>query len=150
MSREEWARDMMEVTPYVFVYGTLKRGYGNNSLLRAAEFIGEDTTREGWLLGNVGVPYAFPPAVVPDTYKNLLHPIRGEVYKLTAISQAIQLDYLEGYRPDIEGAHYFRRVIEPENLNEPCWIYTSEHFGRAHTCSACELNDQGEWVWSRD
>ena len=144
------AEDMLEKTPFVFVYGTLKQGYGNNRLLHEAEFIGADTTSEDWLLGDAGCPYAFPPDVVPKEFKELLHPIRGEVYRVQDKHTACSLDSLEGYTGDKDHSHYFRRVIETKIFKVDAWIYTSEHFGRAYHCDAPNLTDQGEWQWSRN
>lgn len=148
--RSVWAENMLEITPYVFVYGTLKRGYGNNHILIRAEFIGSDTTSEGWVLGDVGCPYAFPPSVVPEKFRKLLKPIKGEVYKIKETETAMSLDYLEGYDENMDHAHYYRRVIIPTKLGGPCWIYTSERFGRAHSCNTCNITDEGEWEWSRN
>ncbi len=139
----------LDVTPYVFVYGTLKRAYSNNTLLTHAEFIGEDTTKDKWLLGQTGIPYAFPSAVVPEEYKHLLRPIRGEVYRIYDLATPLWLDSLEGYHPDKDHAFYWRRVVETQEHDKSCWIYTIENFSKATRCEAPELTDKGEWIWSR-
>ncbi len=146
---KERAKSMLAVTPYVFVYGTLKKAYNNNRLLKDAEFIGEDSTTDGWLLGSAGIPYAFPPGVVPDQYKELLRPIRGEVYYVLDDWTAADLDALEGYDEDPRYAHYWRRVVKTEGGYD-CWIYTQENFDRASRLNACNLTDKGEWIWSRN
>lgn len=144
------AKSMLGVTPYVFVYGTLKKGYHNNRVLREASFVGEDSTTDGWLLGCGGIPYAFPSAVVPKEYHDLLRPIRGEIYQVYDHHTALDLDGLEGWAPDPKHAHYWRRVVKTKKYGLSCWIYTREHFGTAHRLNACNLTEQGEWTWSRN
>lgn len=140
------AEDMLSVSPYVFVYGTLKRGLSNNSWLGKSLFKGADTTKEGWLLGKSGIPYAFPPSVVPDEYKELLRPIRGDVFKVTDNKVARSLDVLEGYDENPDHAHYYRRVIETTG-GITAWIYTQEDFQHAYRCYQCTITKEGEWQW---
>lgn len=70
----------------LFVYGTLKRGFSNNSLLRGAEFISEDTIKGHLYVG--GVPFATPGTGV----------VHGEVFDVPA-ALLPRLDFLEGH-PD--------------------------------------------------
>lgn len=99
-------------TPYVFVYGTLKKGRGNNYLLQEAEYLGKALTCKKFRLFDVGFPYAVPS-------QNGAR-IRGEVYKVNPeIMRA--LDWLEGYP-----VHYKRQVIKVELENGDvleAWIY---------------------------
>lgn len=150
VKEREQAKAMLGVTPYVFVYGTLKSSYGNNRVLEAAEFIGEDSTTDGWLLGQAGIPYAFSPAIVPDEYKKLLRPIRGEIWKVDDYLTCLRLDALEGYDPDPQHAHYWRRVVQTKTYKLACWIYTQENFKHAYRMNAAGLTDKGEWIWSRN
>jgi len=83
----------------VFVYGTLKRGYGNNQLLSTAEFIGSGQTAMPMLKLNAG----FPVAMLPQAPWNYLAaPIKGEVYEVDEVTLA-RLDRLES-----EGSMYLR------------------------------------------
>ncbi|WP_457679273.1 gamma-glutamylcyclotransferase family protein [Thermovibrio sp.] len=84
----------------VFVYGTLKRGFWNNALLKRAKLVGEGKTKERFKLYTVGFPYA-----VPD--KEGL-PLMGEVYEVDEKTLK-ELDNLEGY-PE----HYKRKEVEVE------------------------------------
>ena len=71
----------------VFVYGTLKRGYGNNILLRNSDFLGEDTIEDHTLV----LEQAFPYMVESKGDK-----VRGEVYEVDERTVRL-LDSLEGY-----------------------------------------------------
>ena len=87
----------------VFVYGTLKRGFCNHTLLDEAEFIGEATTVErfGFYLG--ADDYAPVVEEIPYLYR---HPkvtdeaisVHGEVWEISP-TMLRQLDRLEGH-PD--------------------------------------------------
>ncbi len=82
----------------LFVYGTLKRGFWNNALLKRAKFIGEGVTRERFKLYTVGFPYA-----VPDSGGL---PVKGEVYEVDQKTLS-ELDNLEGYP-----VHYKRKPVK--------------------------------------
>ena len=76
-------------TEKVFVYGSLKKGFGNHPLLDGAEFLGNGVIK-GFDMYSLG---AFP-AIVPSE-KGIIH---GELYDVSPdIFQ--NLDWLEGY-PD--------------------------------------------------
>jgi len=86
---------------YLFAYGTLKRGFGNNErLLGAEKFISTAETVELYpMIGEgMGFPYAFD---VPGT-GNIL---QGEVFEVQEKTW-VALDRLEGY-PN----HYDRKLI---------------------------------------
>lgn len=83
---------------FVFVYGTLKRGYGNHGLLQnhGSTYCGTVLTEPAYLLyasgGGTGIPFmvaATPPKGIS---------IRGEVYLVDDATLA-SLDQLEGH-PD--------------------------------------------------
>jgi len=72
-----------------FVYGTLKKGYSNNRILRDSEFIGKGRTVDKTALYNFGCPALF------FTEDGL--PTLGEVYAVTEDFTRVSLDLLEGY-----------------------------------------------------
>lgn len=81
----------------VFVYGTLKSGYGNNLLLENSKLIEAEAYIVDWRLyslwGN-----AFPVAVPTMERKTneLTHLIKGEVWEIDSMTSR-RLDRLEGY-----------------------------------------------------
>jgi len=85
---------------YVFVYGTLKKGFENNHFLDGAKFIGNATTKQKFPMVNIVKAY---PYIIDDVDNG--YNIKGELYK---IDKTIldRLDILEGY-PE----HYDRREI---------------------------------------
>jgi gamma-glutamylcyclotransferase (GGCT)/AIG2-like uncharacterized protein YtfP len=96
----------------VFVYGTLKRGYGNNRILASSQFVEEATTEPDYLVVDSG----FPIAVYRSPYQELRLPIQGEIYEVNSEAVLARLDALEG-----NGRFYTRqrRVIN----GRTCWIY---------------------------
>lgn len=86
----------------VFVYGTLKRGYGNNRLLTrdGVIFVGEATTEDTFDMMNSG----FPVLVFNEDFGL---PVKGEVYDIGDNTDILRsLDALEG-----EGVMYDRTEI---------------------------------------
>ncbi len=97
----------------VFVYGTLRSGYGNNVLLHNATFLGEATTN--------GTMYSmgYIPFVSLKSRDTVVH---GEVYE---INEDIlrNLDRLEGYNARMpEHSFYNRSLVETSPYGE-AFIY---------------------------
>lgn len=73
----------------VFVYGTLKKGFGNHAILRESKFVKEDMLPISALSG-IGFPFA---TFTDDPTAPLL---KGEIYEVTDESTLRRLDMLEG------------------------------------------------------
>lgn len=133
----------------VFVYGSLKRGFGNDWLLRQgkAEFMGEAVTEESafdmYSLGG------FPGVVriaTPNGCK-----IAGELYSVDDATRA-NLDRLEGH-PN----HYKREQVLVRTDNQPAyaWIYIHqrpERGSHADSPSGWHVNqraDDGVLEWCK-
>ena len=101
------------MTNKLFVYGTLKRGFGNSILLRNSEFVGCATTKDFFDVYDCGFPCAYPNQDGKRIY--------GEIYELT------EQDFVFTDRLESNGFLYQREVREFDcyNLNENClaWIY---------------------------
>lgn len=91
----------------VFVYGTLRKGQGNNGWLEDSPLVAEYTTPPIYKMVSLG---AFPAVLLGghDIVKGELYDVSPEV--------AQRLDILEGY-PDL----YNRRIILTEHGN--AWMY---------------------------
>ena len=86
---------------YIFVYGTLKKGFHNHYLLEDAEFICKATTKKKYPMVNTeeDFPYLLNKQGIGCN-------IQGEVYRIDDDILAM-LDILEGY-PE----HYTREMIQ--------------------------------------
>ena len=98
----------------IFVYGTLKRGFGNHHYLRSAKFIATGRTKNKYALYAAGIPF-----VVKD---NQVTNIIGEIYEVDDATLAI-IDSLEGH-PD-----FYKRMQVPIIANDQdqtsivAWLY---------------------------
>ena len=119
----------------VFVYGTLKKGYGNNVLLNGTEFLGEHLL-PGFKLLNAGFPVASPSA--NDT-------IKGEVYELADNTPNLQwLDRLEA-----NGRMYNRTKVSDETHGELELYVGHPEYWPIHKMEECPRDSQGRYYWSR-
>ena len=78
----------------IFVYGTLKRGFYNNDLLKSSLFIADAITKEKYPMVNVE---SFFPYLIND--KGHGTHVKGELFK-TDVKTLENIDELEGY-PDL-------------------------------------------------
>ena len=108
----------------VFVYGSLKRGFYNNTLLYQSRFIGERITQdETWIMRSLG---GFP-GVVRKLHGGMSASIFGDLYEVDDMTLA-RLDRLEN-----NGHFYSRELVKLRDENETAWMYVlkSEHsYGR--------------------
>lgn len=87
----------------IFVYGTLRRGYGNNRRLidGKANFLSKGMTVEKYTLSAAGIPYVN--THVPRTR------VVGEVWEVDNDCLA-SVDRLEGYNPSNHNNSWYKRV----------------------------------------
>jgi|TARA_R100000664_G_scaffold1987_1_gene5106 gamma-glutamylaminecyclotransferase len=102
---------MKKTSDYVFVYGTLKKGFGNSFLLKDSCFISEAETVNKYALYERGIPFVIKHQ--NDTK------IKGEVYKVDSYT-LYQLDILEGH-PNA----YKRELVEIkiQDYHIKAWLY---------------------------
>lgn len=98
----------------VFVYGSLKRGFGNHVVLGDSPMLGEAMTASpSWQMLDLG---AFPAVVQGQGH------IHGEVYEVNEdVFQS--LDYLEGY-PSFYDRHEVEVIVQGEPRPMRAWMYT--------------------------
>jgi len=87
---------------FVFVYGTLKKGYGNNRLLETSEFIGNAVTIKKFPMIGEGGAFPYMLDIEGDGFN-----VKGELWKVDEATLLYSLDSLEGYP-----GHYVRKVID--------------------------------------
>lgn len=95
----------------IFVYGTLKTGYGNNRLLQSSEYCGQDITSSAdFKMISLS---SFPGVVHTE---NGFH-ISGELYRVN--DKTLQsLDRLES-----NGSFYKRELVKLKEFEEDAWMY---------------------------
>lgn len=102
----------------VFVYGTLKKAYHNNYLLRTAKYLGEALTDQPYQMVGVGIPYVIhPDNTHPDAE---VRRVVGEVYEVDDATLE-DLDSLEGH-PD----WYRREEISTTRGDAYCYLMPAD------------------------
>lgn len=96
----------LEESNLVFVYGTLKQGYGNHRLLTEAEKLGTAIVQDVTLY-DMGFPVAI------DSDGDF---VTGEVYRVDDEETMQRLDWLEGYP-----SFYDRKLVDTEHGQ--AWMY---------------------------
>jgi gamma-glutamylcyclotransferase (GGCT)/AIG2-like uncharacterized protein YtfP len=107
----------MEEKTRVFVYGTLKNGYGNHRILQQgeADFIGEDTV--------YGITLYMPAAgSYPTAVRSKGRHVHGEVYEVDARTFR-HLDGLEGY------PYMYDRTEVQTKGGHTVWVYVAPSGG---------------------
>jgi gamma-glutamylcyclotransferase (GGCT)/AIG2-like uncharacterized protein YtfP len=107
---------------YLFVYGTLKRGFGNHEWLMGFKYIGDATVKGVSIAATVGLPYA-----VTDK-DGVAH---GELYGPVFLKDIETVDLLEGH-PDF----YCRKTVdvtyiengEEKTINAWCYFCESKNY----------------------
>lgn len=104
----------LELCGNVFVYGTLKQGYGNNLLLKGATFLGPAVSvNSEFSMTNVGFPYLI---LSGNSF------VRGELYRIGLSAIVLQrTDRLEGYPH-----HYDRQIkqfVDDNGTKHQAWVY---------------------------
>ena len=102
---------------YVFVYGTLKKGYGNHAAFLNKEPLCTIIAELPFTMVDLG-PY---PALVPT--HGLDRQITGEIYEVDDVILE-GLDHLEGY------PEYYNRTqfdLRPYGIDGDAWVYFIEH-----------------------
>ncbi len=111
----------------VFVYGTLKRGYSNHSLIAAATYLGKAKTADKWTM--VGKGAAFPYILEKDDV--LGNHVEGEVFVVND-KELRDLNALEGvpyhYKINTIKVHY-TDTFEEEIVR----MYSKTHFEPGYT-----------------
>lgn len=79
----------VELPLLLFVYGTLKKGHGNHSLIAHCAGEGNDEA-PGMLFGAIGAPTVKPSANADDW-------VKGEVYVVADLETLNRVDSLEGH-----------------------------------------------------
>lgn len=88
----------LEKTPYLFVYGTLMKDFGNHLLLRGAEFVDRGSTENEYKLVATGIPFMLE--------EESSYNVAGEIYKIDEDTLR-SVDALEGH-PRV----YERKIIK--------------------------------------
>ena len=101
----------------VAVYGSLKEGFHNHSLLKGAKKLGEGLLSSSYLMHSYGSCPALERTTEPSA------PIHVEVYEVD--DKGLEaLDYLEGYHPDrVPRLNFYQRTKDTTTDGLEVWVY---------------------------
>lgn len=102
----------------IAVYGTLKKGYGNHSLISGSKFLGETKTEKIYDIYDLG-PF-------PGVKRNGSTAVTVEVYEVDNVT-AKRVDILEGYiESNPSQGLYDKEVCKTEFGDAEIYIYNGE------------------------
>ena len=119
----------------VAVYGSLRRGFGNNDLLSTSRFLGEEWIEGNYTMYNLGF---YPGVVEGSTEPNK---IRVEVYEVEDDVLA-RLDRLEGFRGDDNPNNFYNRKVVKTSHGDTYIYFLNEDYrkrGTAHRVTSGTL-----------
>jgi len=102
----------------VFVYGTLRSGHHNHSLIRKSRKIGLGKTKEKYALYHTSIPFLYE--------DEKIHQVIGELYEVNSATKE-DLDMLEGHPV------FYRRKRVPVLVDDKqytAWLYFGAKQGR--------------------
>jgi gamma-glutamylaminecyclotransferase len=129
------------MTNLFFVYGTLKKNYGNHTLLKGCKYLGKALTLNNYTVYHMGFPQAM-------LYSDGL-PLLGELYDVPSPEVVESLDRLES-----NGYFYTRAVRDVKIIDffeekVKAWIYEVPD-GRYGGGTHCPVNEEYQaYEWKR-
>ena len=120
----------------IAVYGTLREGYHNNTVLGDSVKIGLGWTKDKYQLTASGIPFVHPSIA--------LHPVRVEVYEVTD-KQLPQVDRLEGYNPANHGGSWYKRLPTDIVLDDGNEIEASVYFNEEEGSELIKTGDYADY-----
>ncbi len=120
----------------IAVYGTLRKGFGNQYYLGDSKFIGKGLTKEKYKLTASGIPFVNP--------NEALHQVTVEVYEVTD-EQLPTVDGLEGYSPDNHDGSWYKRTPIQVVLDDGEEVTASIYFNDDEGSTLIESGDYAEY-----
>lgn len=137
----------MEFCAFVFVYGSLKRGYYNHDVLEDSKYWGPAITCEKYLLYDGMFPYMVNPRGTNLVDKS--HRVLGEMYRVGSLKILDNLDALEGVPH-----HYKRETIHIELLGIGNYsvnsYFCNVDYGNLDLCPTNKIDEDIVFEWSKN
>lgn len=135
-----------ELPHLMMVYGTLKRGFGNDRIFHqyGGKFAGTCTTKERYVLAGGGFPRLWnPPKEELDMFEGFLGRVKGELWRASDDSLAA-CDRLEGH-PNWYKREEVTVQTGPESFTT-AWLYIMQAFPGATELLTPARNGTLEWT----
>jgi gamma-glutamylcyclotransferase (GGCT)/AIG2-like uncharacterized protein YtfP len=134
-------------TMLVFVYGTLKSGYGNNRLLEGARKVCDALTDATYAMYNIGFPFIVPSEQEwTEDEKENAGKVVGEVWEIDSETHLAYLDRLES-----EGRFYNRVKTTVNNGLEVSLYEINPYAGKSYRGDSklVKKSEEGTVLWGR-
>ena len=119
---------------FIFVYGTLKKGYGLHDAIKHLELVDNDFTMSGYAMYDLG---AFPAITLEENSK-----VHGELYRLPLGEERApmiaKLNFIEGY-PTLYQIHLKDAEVDGVFRINSCMLYAMD------SCKYSEKIPSGRW-----
>lgn len=120
----------------IAVYGTLRRGYGNNPVLGDSKLLGVGVTKEKYKLTASGIPFV--------TQNEQVSNVRVEVYEVSD-QQLPRVDRLEGYNPDNHEGSWYKRTPIKVVLDDGVEMDAQIYFGESDANTVITSGDYADY-----
>jgi gamma-glutamylcyclotransferase (GGCT)/AIG2-like uncharacterized protein YtfP len=120
----------------IAVYGTLRKGWGNNRLLQQCEFIGSGHTKEKYQMTASGIPFVHPDKKVSK--------IKVEIYNVEG-KDLERVDSLEGYSPEDHDRSWYKRTPIQVVMDNGEEIEASIYFNQQEASTIVPTGDYSDY-----
>lgn len=121
------------------VYGSLKKNYGNHSILSDSEFLGTGETKEEYDM----LSFGYYPGVINGDNK-----VQVEVYKVTDVKTLLSLDHLEGHPSFYEREKVSIKLDSGEDV--VAWMYSIRKHKDYYSKERYQVKDEkGRLFWEQ-
>lgn len=127
------------ISTYIFIYGTLKRGFVNHFYLKDENFISSAITLDKYQM-YPSLNFAFPFLIKNEKFDF----IKGEVFEITSQETLNKLDILEGY-PDLYLKEYIDIKLESGDIIKTLTYFKNEEKNKDFIEMTFPINE-----WTKD
>lgn len=106
------------------VYGTLKKGFGNNTLLGKSKFLAYANSEESLRMSGIGIPYLYEGDCAEGSQ------VHVELFDVKNSGNQIDIDYLEGHPSNYKRTR--KKFVTHGGEHIEAWVYIAQHEPRAN------------------
>lgn len=140
---QEPSREALKVGDLVAVYGSLRKGRGNHSVLGDSKFVSVDSV-QGVLFSLGGFP-----GLVQQSANLSSYPVVIEIYEITSEQDGYYIDGLEGYSPNRNDNDFYVRSKVTTASGREVFIYYYQEPSEDIAWQEQRNVEHGDWTRHR-